>query len=110
MLGPLDSLRLGQSKYESKTVNDRMFFYVRVAEALHRPANRALLEDAELIKAVSRANRISTRALDDNLWGATAEADQLTDFYRTGRSAVEAIWNVVLALHEARRLILPPSK
>lgn len=90
-------------------MNDKLFFYVRVAEALHRPANPDILYDSDILDAVSQANNIRTNPLDD-VWVATAAPDERTDVYRTGRSQVEAIWNVVLALDQCRRLVRPARR
>lgn len=80
--------------------------YVRVAEALGRPADPRMLRDRKLLDALVAKNGITTRPIGIEAWETTCP-DSTGEMSGLGRTAESAIWNLVLKLGDAGKLERP---
>lgn len=86
---------------------DEVPVYVRVAEALGRPADPRMLRDGKLLDALVAKNGITTRPIGIEAWETTCMTDITGEVSGLGRTAEAAIWNLVLELGNAGKLERP---
>ncbi len=86
---------------------DEVPVYVRVAEALGRPADPRMLRDRKLLDALVAKNGITTRPIGIEAWETTCVPDITGEISGLGRTAESAIWNLVLKLGDAGKLERP---
>ena len=86
---------------------DEVPVYVRVADALGRPADPRMLKDRKLLDALVAKNGITTRSIGIEAWETTCMPDITGEMSGLGRTADAAIWNLVLRLGDAGKLERP---